>query len=74
MGNVNTPYKVFTVLVRDKRNTGTTHIGTYWARDIAEAKLCALNAVSASWDYIYLDLHVLGVFAGDVSPLEWEDL
>lgn len=70
----------FTVFLREADGTGTTHISYQEAADRNEAVRAALSECRHDWgreddgsdedD----DLHVLGVAAGNVTVVEWDDL
>ena len=68
--------KTFTVLVREANGTGITYITSVSARTVESAKKKALKECSSEWgarDYPVKDLMVLGVIAGNVEILEWDD-
>lgn len=66
----------YTVFVRQLDNMGTTHVDCYEAYSIQEAKEKAIAQVLEDWggEYAADDLHILGVAAGDVDLIEWDDL
>lgn len=73
--------KMYTVFVQASDGKGTIHIQAYRANNVERAKRLALETVAADWggsecgfDPDDGSLHVLGVAAGDVTILEWEDL
>ncbi len=65
----------FTVFLRQANNEGTTHI-SYHPGDRDEAVQLAIAQCHANWgwDGDDDDLRVLGVAAGDVTIVEWDDL
>lgn len=68
----------FTVFLREADGTGTTHI-SYHPGDRNEAVRLAMIECRADWGWEEHgsdeddDLHVLGVAAGDVTIVEWDD-
>lgn len=63
----------FTVFCRDADGTGTTWISAIGAPDVETAKTRARNRCAEDWDCDAEDVSVVGVAAGDVTILEWED-
>ena len=67
----------FTVFVRQFDNMGTTHVDCYEAESAEDAKKQAIAQAISDWgsDIFTEDhLHILGVAAGDVELIEWDDL
>ena len=64
-------FTVFTV--ERERNESTTHITSVRARDIEQAKELAIAETASDWQWSPDDVRVLGVVAGDVDILEWDD-
>lgn len=65
----------FTVFLRTADGTGTTHISFQEAGDANEAINYAAEECRRDWNAdLDDDLHVLGVAAGDVTIVEWDDL
>lgn len=66
----------FTVFLRQANNEGTTHI-SYHPGDRSEAERRARAECANDWGFDQheaAELHVLGVAAGDVTIVEWDDL
>ena len=66
--------KKYTVFIRQPDNTGTTFISSAEAETEEEAIAAVLEECRDCWDWEGDDLHVLGVAAGDIEILEWDDL
>lgn len=64
----------WTVFVVEKdRDHGTTFVTSLPHEDIEQAKQAALEEAAESWGEDVASLRVLGVAAGGVSLLEWDD-
>lgn len=63
----------FTIFVVQNDMSGTTWIGCVEAADIGDAKSAGLHQCSIDWGCGIENICVLGVAAGDVEILEWED-
>ena len=69
----------FTVFCRQASNEGTTHIDTVEAEDIASAILAGRQQCLHDWNigteplFTLDDIHCLGIAAGNVVILHWED-
>lgn len=63
----------FTVWVMDESREGTCHIQHYGFETQAMAELAAIETVSGDWEVSPDRLEVVGVAAGNVSILEWND-
>jgi hypothetical protein len=66
--------KKYTVFIRQLNNEGTTFISSYETPGVPEAIDLARADCAECWEADEKDLHVLGVAAGDVEILEWDDL
>ena len=67
--------KKYTVFIREADNTGTTFISSAEAETREEAVAAVLAECRDCWEWDEEDeLHVLGVAAGDIEILEWDDL
>lgn len=73
----------FTFWAQDSNNTGTIYIGSLEAPDIEAAKIAAVLEVCEEWNsadqgdeptYTPDNIHLLGIAAGDVKILHWEDI
>ena len=64
----------FTVFIQENSGIGTTHIQSYEAKSIEQAKQKALEQVSLNWGYDIDVLHILGVVRGNIVIVEWNDL
>lgn len=66
---------VYTVFIREVTNIGTTHVSSHIAPDMEKAKEEALLEACSDWsgNYTPSDLVVVGVIAGSVDILEWND-
>lgn len=63
----------FTVWVAERSEQGTHFVQGFRADTIGDAKRQALEECAACWGYDQEDIMVLGVVAGDVTVLEWND-
>ena len=73
----------YTVFCRQVSNEGTTHIDTVEAEDVPNAILAGrqqcLNDWNGDWNsgttplFTLDDIHCLGIAAGNVAILHWED-
>ena len=63
----------YTVFIREANGTGTTYITSETADDIEAAKRAALLDCAEQWGMLPEDLRVIGVAAGKVVILEWDD-
>lgn len=66
--------QTYTVFVQSNDGRGTIHIQAYEAESLKAAQGKALQQVASDWQYAVEDLHILGVAAGSVEILEWDDL
>ncbi len=71
--------QTYTVFVKEADYTGTTHISSHDADSIEAAKAEAIAETRRDWGYTEAegytdaDVVVIGVAAGDVVILEWDD-
>jgi hypothetical protein len=68
--------KTLTIFIQDESRTGTTYITSAHGNDDAsteDLKESALNECADDWDQPADTLVVVGVAAGDVEILEWDD-
>lgn len=67
--------KSYTVFIREDETPSTTFITAVEAPDREVAANLALAECLEAWGegYTLADLHVLGIAAGDVEILEWDD-
>lgn len=67
---------VFTVFCQEASGRGTIHIDSLDAPDIEAAILAAKQCCIDDWgtQYTLDDIHCLGVAAGDIDILHWQDL
>lgn len=68
----------FTVFCRQASNEGTTHIDTVEAKDVLSAMLVGRQQCLRDWNsgtplFTLDDIHCLGIAAGNVTILHWED-
>ncbi|UJJ60598.1 hypothetical protein [Rhodanobacter denitrificans] len=63
----------YTVFVRQADGRGTTHVSSHDAASPAEAEQLALAETASDWEDSVDDLVVLGVIAGDVEIVSWDD-
>jgi hypothetical protein len=69
----------FTVFCRQSSNDGTTHIDTVEAEDVPSAILAGRQHCLRDWNsgteplFTLEDIHCLGIAAGNVTILHWED-
>lgn len=66
--------KTYTAFCQQTNGIGTIWIDSVQAKDLEEAKIAAQANCAADWDYKPEDVHVLGIAAGSVTILDWEDL
>lgn len=66
--------RTFTVFCRDADDTGTTFITSVGADNIEAAKAAALKECADAWGQNIDSIRVVGVAAGDVEILEWDDM
>lgn len=64
----------FTVFCRSADNMGTTWIGTVKASSIEEAAGAGREQCAKDWLYDEENVVAIGVAAGDVQILYWEDM
>ncbi len=74
-----TSLKTYSVFIREASDIGTTFITSVEAANAEEAKELALTECCESWGspenpWDRDNLRVLGVLAGDVQVIEWDDL
>lgn len=67
--------KKYTVFIQEVETIGTTFITFVEAPDQEVAANLALAECLEAWGegYTLADLHVLGIAAGDIEILEWDD-
>jgi hypothetical protein len=67
--------KTYTVFIQEAETPTTTFITAVEAPDQEVAANLALTECIEAWgdSYTRADLHILGIAAGDVEILEWED-
>ncbi len=66
--------KTYTAFCRDaERAHPTTWIGNVEATSVKQAKQKARKACAEDWQCKAVEVHVMGIAAGDVTILEWED-
>lgn len=65
--------RTFTVFCRDSDGTGTTYITSVEAANATEAAAEGLRLCAEDWDQDSDTINVIGVCAGDVEVLEWDD-
>ena len=63
----------FTVWVSESVAGGTHFVDTYHAPDIEAAKQAALADCAVQWNMDVEDLAILGVVAGEVEILFWDE-
>lgn len=72
----------FVVFCQEKGRQGTIHIAPVWAADVEEAIVYGKQRCIDDWsaglskdnpDYDMETIHCLGVAAGEVDILHWED-
>ena len=78
------PDSTFTFWVQQSDGTGTIYIGSLEAPDLEAAKTAAVLEVCEEWNSTQLDgdppaytpdnIHLLGIAAGDVEILHWQDI
>lgn len=66
--------RTYTAFCQQTNGQGTTWISTVRATDGAEAIDVARAQCAEEWGYAVEDVHVLGIAAGDVDILLWDDL
>jgi hypothetical protein len=66
--------KTYTVFIRQSDGRGTTFITSVEATNTGHASSLACAECAGCWKADLADLHVLGIAAGNVDILEWEDL
>lgn len=64
----------FTVFCQQADGKGTIWIDSFDALEMEDAKRIARATCASDWAAEEEDIHVLGVAAGDVEILEWEDI
>jgi hypothetical protein len=63
----------YTVFCKEKSGEGTTWIDAVQATSMDLAKLIALERCAKDWSWDQEDIEVIGVAAGDVQILEWDN-
>lgn len=63
----------FTVFCRERSNLGTTWIQAVEAASCIEAAEAGLQDCSHNWGMDQSEIRVIGVAAGDIDILHWED-
>jgi len=64
----------YTGFCQQSNDAGTIWIETFKAPDLDSAIKKAQKLCAEAWYYNKEDIHVLGILAGDVEVLHWEDL
>lgn len=64
----------FTAFCQDVNGRGTVWIDTVQAGSVADAIAAAFIACASAWETEPDSIHCLGIAAGDVEILHWEDL
>lgn len=76
------PHNSYTVFCQQADQLGTIHIDAVEATDLASAILAGREQCLADWNggatgadapFTLDDIHCLGVCAGDIQILHWED-
>ena len=79
---MNSPFTTFTVFCQEVGGSGTIHIDSVEAADLASAIQAGREQCLADWNggtseadapLTLEDIHCLGVAAGDVTILHWND-
>jgi hypothetical protein len=65
--------KTFTAFCQQADGRGTTWINNVKAKDLEDAKHKAIGKCSFDWNYDPMDIVCIGIAAGDVHILFWED-
>lgn len=66
--------QTFTAFVQGSDGKGTIWIGAIEAPDVDAAIDAACSECADAWECSPDDVHCLGIAAGDVSILHWQDL
>ena len=66
--------KTFTGFCQATSGLGTIWIETFEARNIKSAVNKARKLCAEAWGYRPKEIHVLGVCAGNIEVLHWQDL
>lgn len=64
----------YTAFCQDINGEGTIWIEQVQAEDLDSAIKTAQRECAEAWGYNECDVHVLGISAGDIEILHWEDL
>lgn len=64
----------YTAFCQQASGGGTVWIQTVEAKDLDSAIDLAREECAADWEYALEDVHVLGVAAGSIEILMWDDL
>lgn len=64
---------IFTIFCQEVGAQGTIWISSVEANDAIEASKLGRAKCAAEWEYEEDEVHVLGVAAGNVQILEWDD-
>lgn len=76
------PVRTFTVFCQETGGSGTIHIDSVEAADLGSAILAGREQCLSDWNggtcgenapFTMEDIHCLGVVAGEVTILHWED-
>jgi hypothetical protein len=65
---------IYTAFCQQASGGGTIWIEQVQAADVEEATTVAKQACAEAWEYDLDDVHVLGIAAGNVDILLWDDL
>lgn len=75
LAELDTQQEGFTIFLREDDGTGTTHVTHQETATVEEAITAAKAECCEAWGYDPdAPLHVLGVAAGDVTIVDWDDL
>lgn len=64
----------YTAFCQKADGEGTIWIETIWAPDVPTAITTAICACADAWEMDVNDVHCLGIAAGGIEILHWEDL
>jgi hypothetical protein len=67
--------ELYTVLIRESNNTGTTYIDSVYSHSPEEAARIVLDSCAKNWDCLASNLHVLGILKSEkqIEVVEWND-
>jgi hypothetical protein len=72
-GETETVLSTFTAFCQEADGSGTIWIQAVQAADLESAKAVAIAECAAAWEFEPAQVHCLGIAAGDVEILHWED-